>query len=74
MSRLAVVTGCGALAFTVLECILSVVFYRGDLPLASGVRLATLAIALGAIVWLLLIVAGAAVAIAVPGWYVGDGG
>ncbi|MBP9087110.1 MAG: hypothetical protein KBG15_13395, partial [Kofleriaceae bacterium] len=66
MKRLAVVTGCGALAFTALEWVLSVALYRGEVPFASTWRLATLAIALGSVYWLLLFVAGGIVQIAGP--------
>ncbi len=66
MKRLAVVTGCGALAFTALEVLLSVVLYRGDLPFASAWRLGALAIALGSVWWMFLFVAGGVMHIAWP--------
>nr|HPH70150.1 hypothetical protein [Kofleriaceae bacterium] len=58
MKRLAVVTGCGALACTIVEFGFAKLGYRGGLPLASTWRLATLALALG-VVWWLLLLAGA---------------
>lgn len=63
MRRLVVVTACGALACTIVEFGFAKIGYRGGLPLASTWRLATLALALGVVWWLLLLAGTAAMQI-----------